>query len=42
VLDPLFRPRDRVRRLDHFEGMLDKIRCHLHGELPEEYRPNSG
>jgi hypothetical protein len=43
VIDPPFRsPRERVGGLYHFGRMLDKIRCHLRDELPEEYRPNFG
>ena len=43
MIDPPFRsPRDRVGGLYYFGRMLDKIRCHLRGELPEEYRPNFG
>jgi hypothetical protein len=41
--DPPFRsPRDRVGGLYHFGRMVDKIRCHLRGELPEEYRSHFG
>ncbi len=43
MIDPPFRsPRERVGGLYHFGRMLDKIRCHLSDELPEEYRPNFG
>jgi hypothetical protein len=43
VIDPPFRsPRERVGGLYYFGRMLDKIRCHLRDELPEEYRPNFG
>ena len=43
MIDPPFRsPRDRVGGLCHFGRMLDKIRCHLRGELPEEYHPHFG
>jgi uncharacterized protein DUF5069 len=43
MIDPPFRsPRDRVGGLHYFGRMLDKIRCHLRGKLPEEYRPNFG
>jgi gluconokinase len=43
VIDPPFRsPRERVGGLFYFGRMLDKIRCHLLDELPEEYRPNFG
>jgi hypothetical protein len=41
--NPPFRsPRERVGGLVHFGRMLDKIRLHLRGELPDEYRPNFG
>ena len=43
MIDPPFRsPCDRVGGLYHFGRMLDKIRCHLRVELPEEYRPHLG
>ena len=44
MIDPPFlrAVRDRVGGLYHFGRMLDKIRCHLRGELPEEYRPHFG
>jgi hypothetical protein len=43
MIDPPFRsPRDRVGGLYHFGRMLDKIRCHLRGKLPEEYRSHFG
>ena len=43
MIDPPFRsPRERVGGLYYFGRMLDKIRCHLREELPEEYRPNFG
>ena len=43
MIDPPFRsPRDRVGGLCHFGRMLDKIRSHLRGELPEEYHPHFG
>lgn len=43
MLNPPFRgPRVKVAGLFHFARMLDKIRLHLVGELPEEYRPNFG
>lgn len=43
MIDPPFRsPRERVGELEHFGRVLDKIRCHLLDELPEEYRPNFG
>jgi len=39
MIDPPFRsPRERVGGLYYFGRMLAKIRCHLRGELPEEYR----
>lgn len=39
---PLRSPRDKVGGLYHFGRMLDKMRLHWRGELPEEYRPNFG
>ena len=43
MTNPPFRsPRDRVGGLYYFGRMIDKIRCHLRDELPEEYRPNFG
>ena len=39
---PLRSPREKVGGLYHFGRMIDKIRLHLRGELPEEYRPNFG
>ena len=43
MIDPPFRsPRERVGGLYHFGRMVDKIRCHLRGDLPEEYRRNFG
>ena len=41
--NPPFRgPRVKVAGLYHLARMLDKIRLHLEGRLPEEYRPNFG
>jgi gluconokinase len=43
MIDPPFRgPRERLSGLFYFGRMIDKIRCHLRDELPEEYRPNFG
>ena len=43
MLNPPFRsPRDRVAGLCHFGRLLDKIRLHQLGRLPEEYQPNFG
>ena len=43
MIDPPMRsPREKVGGIYHFGRMLDKIRLHLRGELPEEYRPNFG
>ena len=39
---PLRSPREKVDGLYHFGRMLDKIRLHLRGELPDEYQPNFG
>lgn len=35
-------PRIKVGGLVHFGRMLDKIRAHQRGELPDEYHPNLG
>ena len=35
-------PKERVSGLVYFGRMLDKIRVHVKGELPEEYQPNLG
>ena len=35
-------PKDKVVGLVYFGRMLDKIRVHAKGELPEEYQPNLG
>ncbi len=43
MIDPPQRsPRVKVGGLFHFGRMLDKIRAHQRGELPEEYVPNLG
>lgn len=43
MIDPPQRsPRVKVGGLYHFGRMLDKIRAHQRGELPEEYLPNLG
>ena len=43
MLHPPFRsPRVKVAGLFHFARMLDKIRLHQAGQLPEEYRRNFG
>ena len=43
MLNPPFRsPRERVGGLCHFGRLLDKIRLHHRGQLPDEYRPNFG
>ena len=39
---PMRGPGEKVGGLYHFGRMLDKIRLHLRGKLPEEYRPNYG
>jgi hypothetical protein len=39
---PMRSPRVQVAGLFHFARMLDKIRLHWAGKLPEEYRPNFG
>jgi hypothetical protein len=35
-------PRDKVGGLVYFGRMIDKIRLHLSGELPDDYRENFG
>ena len=43
MLNPPFRgPRERVGGLYHLGRLLDKIRLHQRGELPDEYHPNFG
>ena len=43
MINPPFRsPREKVGELYHFGRMIDKIRLHLRGELPDEYQPNFG
>jgi hypothetical protein len=43
MIDPSLRsPREKVGGLYHFGRMIDKIRLHLRGELPEEYKANFG
>ena len=43
MIDSPFRsPRDKVGGLYHFGMMLDKIRLHLRGGLPGEYKENFG
>ena len=43
MLNPPFRsPYDRVGGLCFFARLLDKIRLHHQGKLPEEYLPNYG
>jgi hypothetical protein len=39
---PMRSPREKVGGLYYFGRMIDKIRLHLRGELPEEYKPNFG
>lgn len=39
---PMRSPREKVGGLYHFARMIDKIRLHLRGGLPEEYQPNFG
>ena len=39
---PMRSPREKVGGLYHFGRMLDKIRLHLRGEFPDEYKPNFG
>ena len=43
MINPPFRsPREKVGGLYYFGRMIDKIRAHLRGELPEEYKRNFG
>lgn len=35
-------PYEKVTNVCYFPRMLDKIRLHLHGELPADYQPNLG
>ena len=39
---PVRSPAEKVGGLVHFGRMLDKIRLHARGELPEDYQPNLG
>ena len=39
---PVRSPKEKVGGLVYFGRMLDKIRAHARGELPEEYQPNLG
>lgn len=39
---PVRSPAARIGGLVYFGRMLDKIRVHAKGELPEEYQPNLG
>ena len=39
---PVRSPMEKVGGLVYFGRMLDKIRAHARGELPEEYQPNLG
>ena len=39
---PVRSPKEKVGGLVYFGRMLDKIRVHARGELPEEYQPNLG
>ena len=39
---PMRSPREKVGGLYHFGRMIDKIRAHLRGELPDDYQPNFG
>ena len=43
MLNPPFRgPNVKLAGLVHFARLLDKIRLHAAGDLPEEYHPNLG
>src|SRR3954454_3545593 len=39
---PIRSPASKVQGLVYFGRMLDKIRLHAEGKLPEDYRPNLG
>ena len=39
---PVRSPAEKMGGLVHFGRMLDKIRLHARGELPEDYQPNLG
>src|SRR3954471_14822298 len=39
---PIRSPAAKVQGLVYFGRMLDKIRLHAEGKLPEDYRPNLG
>jgi hypothetical protein len=39
---PVRSPTEKVGGLVYFGRMLDKIRLHARGELPEDYQPNLG
>jgi uncharacterized protein DUF5069 len=39
---PVRSPSEKMGGLVYFGRMLDKIRVHARGELPEDYRPNLG
>jgi Domain of unknown function (DUF5069) len=39
---PVRSPAEKVGGLVHFGRMLDKIRLHARGDLPEDYHPNLG
>ena len=39
---PVRSPAEKLGGLVHFGRMLDKIRLHARGELPEDYQPNLG
>ncbi len=39
---PVRSPAEKIGGLVYFGRMLDKIRVHVRGELPEEYQPNLG
>jgi len=39
---PVRSPAEKIGGLVYFGRMLDKIRVHARGELPEEYQPNLG
>jgi gluconokinase len=42
ISPPMRSPRETVCGLYYFARMIDKIRLHLRGQLPDEYKPNFG
>lgn len=42
INSPFRSPREKLGELYHFGRMIDKIRLHLRGQLPDDYKPNFG